>query len=140
MKSFYTLFLFLLFVATSFTSKAQENKQQKNEKEVSIEKVKVYYFHNERRCATCNAVEEVTKTALNEYYPEQVKAGIVTFQSLNIEDGENESIVKELHISGQTLLIIADGKKKDLTNDAFMYARSNPDKLKEKIHKAIGTI
>lgn len=140
MKSFYTLFLFLLFSATSFTAQAQDEKQQKNEQEISIEKVKVYYFHNERRCATCNAVEEVTKTTLNEYYPEQVKAGVVTFQSLNIEDSKNKSIAKELRISGQTLLIITDGKKKDLTNDAFMYARSNPDKLKEKIHKAIGTI
>lgn len=140
MKSFYAIFIFLIFFATSFTSKAQDEKPQKNEQEISIEKVKVYYFHNERRCATCNAVEEVTKTALKEYYPEQVKTGVVTFQSLNIEDSKNESIAKDLRISGQTLLIITDGKKKDLTNDAFMYARSNPDKLKEKIHKAIGTI
>ncbi len=35
---------------------------------------------------------------------------------------------------------VKDGKKKDLTNDAFMHARSNPEKLKEKIHKTIGTL
>jgi len=140
MKNIYAISLFLLFFSTSFTINAQDDKQQKKEQEISIEKVKVYYFHNERRCATCNAVEEVTKTALNEYYPEQVKAGVVTFQSINIEDDENKSLAKELRISGQTLLIITDGKKKDLTNDAFMYARSNPDKLREKIRKTIGTI
>ena len=140
MKNFYTILLCLLFSGTFFTIQAQDAQQLKNVQEVSTEKVKVYYFHNERRCATCNAVEEVTKTALNEYYPEQLKAGTVTFQSLNIEEDVNEALAKELRISGQTLLIIINGKKKDLTNDAFMYARSNPEKLMEKIHKTIGTI
>ena len=140
MKNFYAILLYLLFSGTIFTIQAQDVQQLKDKQEVSTEKVKVYYFHNERRCATCNAVEEVTRSALNEYYPEQLKAGTVTFQSLNIEEDVNEALTKELRISGQTLLIIKDGKKKDLTNDAFMYARSSPEKLMEKIHKTIGTI
>ena len=140
MKNLSVIFLCLLFSGTLTPIQAQNNQQLKDNQEISSDKVKVYYFHNERRCATCNAVEEVTKTALDEYYSEQLKAGIVTFQSLNIEDDENESIAQELRISGQTLLIIINGKKKDLTNDAFMYARSNPEKLKEKIHKTIGNI
>ena len=59
---------------------------------------------------------------------------------MNIEDDTNKSIARELNVSGQTLLIVIDGKKNDLTNDAFMYARTNPNKLKEKIQKTIGTI
>lgn len=116
--------------------------QEENNSEVKIKetKVEVYYFHNTRRCATCNAVEDVTKATLEESYSEQYKEGELTFTSLNLEEEEGEKVARKLKVSGQTLLIIVDGKKKDLTNDAFMYARSKPDKLKAKIIKTIGTI
>ncbi len=140
MKNSNYILAFLLFAGSLFTVQAQNEQTIKENQDISTDKVEVYYFHNTRRCATCNAVEEVTKTALDEYYPEQMKSGTITFQSLNIEEDVNEPLAKKLHVSGQTLLIVKDGKKKDLTNDAFMHARSNPEKLKEKIHKTIGTL
>ena len=139
MKNFSYILACLVFFGTMFTINAQED-QQISEENISSEKVEVYYFHNTRRCATCQAVEDVTKSSLEDLYPEQFKKGEVTFQSLNIEDDANEALARDLNVSGQTLLVVKSGKKKDLTNDAFMYARSNPDKLKEKIKKAIGTI
>ena len=139
MKKYNLVLSILLFLGCMLNLNAQDLQQTKVEK-ISSEKVEVYYFHNTRRCATCEAVEEVTKNSLKELYPEQFKSGEVTFQSLNIEDKENEALARKLKVSGQTLLVVKDGKKKDLTNDAFMNARSNPDKLKEKIHKTIGTI
>jgi hypothetical protein len=40
--------------------------------------------------------------------------------------------------AGGQALIITNGKKNiDLTNKGFMYARSNPDKLKAAIEKAV---
>ncbi len=140
MKSFQISLVGLFFMTLLFSVQAQDEQQVKEKQKISNSTVEVYYFHNTRRCATCQAVEDVTKSALEEYYPEQMKSGTVTFQSMNIEDDTNKSIARELHVSGQTLLIVIDGKKKDLTNDAFMYARTNPDKLKEKIKKTIGTI
>jgi ABC-type enterochelin transport system ATPase subunit len=74
---------------------------------------------------------------MEESYPEQMKSGVITFQSLNIEEGETEALAKKLGVSGQTLLIVKGDKKTDLTNDAFMYARTKPDKLKEKVKNAI---
>lgn len=129
----------LIFLSLSFALKAQDVQSAKEEI-VSTEKVEVYYFHNTRRCATCQAVEDVTKSSLKELYPEKLKKGELIFQSLDIEEDENEALAKKLNVSGQTLLVVKNGKKKDLTNDAFMYARNSPEKLKEKIKKAIGTI
>lgn len=115
-----------------------QNTSVNEEQSIATTKVEVYYFHNTRRCATCQAVESVTKETLEETYPEEMKNGEIIFQSLNIEDYENESLAKEFEISGQTLLFIKDGEKKDFTNDAFMYARSNPEKFKKKIKQFIG--
>jgi hypothetical protein len=112
----------------------------KEEKNIATTTVEAYYFHNTRRCATCLAVESVTKETLEGTYAEAMKNGLVTFHSLNIEDEENEALAKKLEISGQALLLIKNGEKMDLTNDAFMYASSNPEKLKKKIQQFIGDI
>lgn len=88
----------------------------------------VYYFHYTRRCATCNAVEETTIQALKEFYGDKVK-----FTSLNLDDDEPKIIAKSMEVNGQSLVIMANGKKFDLTNEAFMHALNNPDKLKHKI-------
>lgn len=97
--------------------------------------VKVYYFHNTRRCATCKAVESVTKEALKEYYNNKVP-----FESVNIEEKANKEFVKQYKVAGQTLLIVGKGKPQNITNVAFMNARSNPKKLKAKIKSIIGEL
>ena len=136
MKSYYYLFICLLLLGS--TNIQAQSTSVNEEKSIATTKVEVYYFHNTRRCATCQAVESVTKETLEETYPEEMKNGEIIFQSLNIEDDENESLAKKFEISGQTLLFIKDGEKKDFTNDAFMYARSNPEKFKKKIKQFIG--
>lgn len=138
MKNYYYLFICVLLMGSA-NIQAQDTSVNE-EQNIATTKVEVYYFHNTRRCATCQSVESVTKEALEETYPEEMKNGEIIFQSLNIEEDENEELAKELEISGQTLLFIKDGEKMDLTNDAFMYARSNPDKLKKKIKQFIGDI
>lgn len=97
--------------------------------------VKVYYFHNTRRCATCKAVEDVTKEALSENYGKKVP-----FESVNIEENTSKALAKKYGVAGQTLLIVGKGKPQNLTNFAFMNARTNPDKLKTKITSVIGKL
>lgn len=140
MKSYIYIIASLLFMGTLFTAQAQDTEQKINVQEISTQKIEVYYFHNTRRCATCEAVESVTKSALKENYAEQMENGKITFQSLNVEDDANEPLARKLKVSGQTLLFVKDGKRKDLTNDAFMYARTNPEKLTNKIIKTVDTL
>jgi len=100
-------------------------------------KVEVYYFHFTRRCATCNKVETVSKEALETQYPEQLKKGDIFFQSVNLDEKEGETLGKKYKIEGQTLIVICGDKSVDLTEKAFMYAVSDPVKLKAEINKAI---
>lgn len=118
--------------------KAQTAEKTTNKTETEI--TEVYYFHNTRRCATCEAVESVTKKALEESFSSELENGTLIFTSLDIEDDANEPTTRKYKVSGQTLLIVKNGKQKNLTNDAFMYARSNPEKLKTKIRDAINKL
>jgi len=140
MKTNYFVLIVVLLISTAFYGHAQTEETEKDNSSISERKLEVYYFHNTRRCATCQAVETVTKNTLEESYPEQFKNGLITFQSLNIEDDKNEPLARKLHVSGQTLLFVKNGKKKDLTNDAFMYARTKPEKLQEKIIKTVDSL
>ncbi len=97
--------------------------------------VKAYYFHATRRCATCQAVESVTEEALKEYYGTKI-----SFQSINREEDKENPMLAQYKVSGQTLLIIKGDKVVNLTNDAFMNARTNPDKFKAKLKSTIDSM
>ncbi len=131
--------LTLIVLLISLVSCSSINgKEEKPDAIISkTEKVEVYYFHYTRRCVTCTKVENVTKAALEEFYAEEMKSGDVVFKTINLDEPESEEIAGNLEISGQTLLIVAGDKKENLTTDAFMNAKSNPDKLREIIKSTI---
>lgn len=87
--------------------------------------VNVYYFHYKRRCLTCRTVEDESKKIVRELYGDNVG-----FASIDLEEEEGQQLAEKLDVQGQTLLI-TDGKAMiNITNEGFMYAKSNPDKLK----------
>jgi hypothetical protein len=131
-----TLIFGMLLGVFSFCH-AQTTTENPGEEGASFVQTEVYYFHFTHRCATCMAVERESKKALHELYPEEMKSGDMTFVSLNLDEKTNGPLAEELKVSGQTLLIIKGDKRKDLTNTAFMYARTNPEKLKKAISEAI---
>lgn len=94
--------------------------------------ITAYYFHATHRCATCQAVEKVSKEYIEENYSEKVN-----FISLNREEEQNKDLVEKYQIGGQTLIIVFQDEVVNLTNDAFLNARSNPEKLEEIIKSTI---
>ncbi len=100
-------------------------------------KVEVYYFHFTRRCMTCNNVEKVSKETVEKQYSEKVKAGEISFRSINLDEKDGEAIGAKLKVEGQTLLIVSGDKRVDLTEKGFLYANNSPEKLKAEIKKAI---
>jgi hypothetical protein len=126
----------ILFVALSLfacNAKTSDNQTSENQTSASVisDDIQVYYFHNTKRCATCNAVEDETKMALELFYEEHMKAGSIEFTSLNLEEEEGESMAQALQVSGQTLLIVRGKTQVNLTNEGFMNARTNPTKFHE---------
>ena len=142
MKKRFILSALIVFSISSMSFNLSNNQKITDVKknQFGSKNVKVYYFHNARRCATCQAVEDVTKKSLKELFPEMIKTGQIVFKSLDIEDNDNEPLVKKYKVSGQTLLFVSNSNKVNLTNDAFMYARTNPEKLKEKIKKTVNKL
>lgn len=132
MKAVQLLFLLSVFSGIFVSCVAQTNKNENEIKTADAENVNVYYFHFSRRCATCMAVESVSQEAVKELYGEKVN-----FAGYNLDDAAGEKMGKQLNVSGQALLIIKGDTKIDITNEGFMNARSNPDKLKQIIKEKV---
>jgi hypothetical protein len=119
------LFLALLIPIISV---AQTN--QKATSTATSDKIEAYYFHFSARCVTCKTVEAQTRQDIEVLYPEKVKSGKMSFQAINLDDASSKAIAEKLQISGQTLLLVKGNQKINITNEGFLYAVSNPEKLK----------
>lgn len=144
MKKLFSTLSFILFIGVvSISAQCCSGSTTDNSKGAIVtnaqnnktSEVKVYYFHATRRCATCEAVEAVSKEAIKEYYGNKV-----SFESINREEEKDNLLVKKYKISGTALLIVNGDKKLDLTNDAFLNARTNPDKFKSKLKSTIDSM
>lgn len=106
-------------------------------------KLKIIYFHSERRCPTCISIEDNTKKTLNTYFAKEVKEATIVFQSINAEEDKNQKLVEKYEADGSSLYLtkINGSKEKttDFTNFAFSYSRNQPEKfiagLKAEIEK-----
>lgn len=106
-------------------------------------KLKIIYFHSERRCPTCISIEDNTKKTLNTYFSEQLKDGTIILQVLNVEEDKNQKMVEKYEADGSSLYITrVNGQKEtttNFTNFAFSYSRNQADKfisgLKAEIEK-----
>lgn len=105
---------------------------------VESDKTEIYYFHNTRRCPTCEAIEKETKKVLNEQaFAEAKEKGELVFKSYNAEDSANKDLIAKLGVTGSSLLVLKDGEKIDLTSKGFMYALKQPEKLQEALRVAL---
>ena len=139
MKLLNTAIIIVLF-AISMVSCNTQTTNNSESTNLGSENMQIYYFHLTKRCATCNAVENETKMALESFFSDKLKNGEIEFISLNIEDAESKDIAKALAVSGQALLIVKGDKKVNLTNEGFMNARTNPDKFHDILKNQIDNL
>ena len=117
-------FLAVLAIGLLITACSGTTKNEKQAVDQSVSKIEVIDFHSTHRCMTCNAIEANTKYTLNTYFPEQLESGEITFQSINVDEKENEKIAEKFEASGTSLFlnVVKDGKEIqiNLTDFAFM--------------------
>lgn len=135
------LLLTSALVLISCNSRKPGGENQKSSEVASItddpDRIQAYYFHFTARCVTCRTIEESTRTNLQALYPEHTRTGMISFQSLNLDDDSCKIVASKLGVSGQTLLLVKGDQKINLTNDGFLYAVPNPEKFKQIINEKV---
>lgn len=69
----------------------------------------VYYFHGTQRCMTCNKIEELARSAVEEGFAEELDAGRLRFESVNVDDAANEHFIRDFQLTARTV-VVAKGK------------------------------
>jgi len=133
----YRLIIALLLLVPAIGCSAQSTRDEGKAPENNSDKIEAYYFHFTARCVTCRTIEANTKENLETLYPQHLKNGMITFQSLNLDEAPNKQIAEKLGVSGQTLLLVKGDQKINLTNDGFLYAVGKPEKFKEIINEKV---
>jgi hypothetical protein len=107
----------------------------------SITKLEIYYFHPDKRCPIDQSIEETIRKMMQTDFAREIKEGTIKFKVLNSDDKANASIVSKYEINTQTLYLVTrvDGKevKKDLSDFAFSYCQSDPEKFKTGLKQEI---
>ncbi len=85
-------------------------------------------------------METESQKAIAALYPSQIKSGKITFKSVNLDDKRSKTLANRCKAEGQALLVISGGKRIDMTDTGFMYARSSPEKLKVGLKKVIDAL
>ncbi|HUX56413.1 MAG TPA: nitrophenyl compound nitroreductase subunit ArsF family protein [Bacteroidales bacterium] len=134
MKNIRFLLAFVLFIPI-ISCNAQSSKKEVSG--TSSDKIEAYYFHFTARCVTCRTIEAKAKEDLETLYPNQMKQGLITFQSVNLEEASSKPLAEKLGVSGQTLLLVKGDQKINITNEGFMYAVVKPEKFKEIINEKV---
>ena len=84
------------------------------------------------------AIEKHTRKVLKEdLFASEMNKKQLEFKSLNSENSVHKKLVKEFGISGSALIVIKKGEKVDLTNQAFLYARTQHEKFKEILRETL---
>ena len=127
-KTFLISFVLITLISISCNSQTNQKPVASVTKSGNVE---VYYFHNTVRCVTCKTVEAEARKNVEMLYADKVKAGNISFTSLNLEEATGKSMGEKLGVNSQTLLIVNGDQKINITNEGFLYAVSQPQKFTE---------
>jgi len=106
------LFLLLLIFSGCSTRNSQEPINNiKNINNTGInpkaDKVEVFLFHTNNRCATCIAIGKLSETTIYEYFQPEIRDGKIEFREVNIDLPENKELSDKFQAVGSALFINA---------------------------------
>lgn len=99
-------------------------------------KLHVYYFHTAKRCPTCLAIEQATEQVLQANYAQHLGDKII-YQAVDLSDLQNTSLANYYQVAWSSLILHRDTLRIDLTQEAFAYARTEPERFQQLLNEHI---
>lgn len=100
----------------------------------------VTYFTTNVRCPSCRKIEELTRQAVENRFPEQVASGSLVFRTVNTDESENKHFVDDYQLVSKTVVVAKrkDGKEIGWENLQDIWLKlSSPDDFDSYVTTAI---
>ncbi|MGN0186936.1 MAG: nitrophenyl compound nitroreductase subunit ArsF family protein [Paludibacteraceae bacterium] len=95
--------------------------------------IEILYFHGKQRCATCRAIEQTVVELTQDELQVAIADGLVYYRAVDIT--VEPQLAERYKVAWSSLIIDCNDEVTNLTDQAFAYARQQPDKLKEEVLK-----
>lgn len=136
------LFIAIIALITSCNNKTEGTSKDLNTN-LKEDRLEIYAFHGTRQCETCKHMKAYTKSTLNKYFKDELNAGTIVYQVVDVDDGENFKIAEKFEATGTALMInkIKNGKEniEDWSDFAFEYANGEKAAYEMELKKMIDT-
>lgn len=132
-------FIGLALTLTCLLSACGGGNSQKNEQtqttvsDTARAPIEIMYFYGKQRCVTCRAIEQVVVELTQNELREAIASGLVHYRA--VDWTQETALAERYEVAWSSLIIDCNGKVTNLTEQAFAYARQQPDTLKEEILK-----
>lgn len=112
-----------------------------NDPQLRENRVEVLVFYGARRCATCHAIEDVSKVFIEENFSAELADGRLVYRTIDISLPENAAIAEKYQVASSSLIVSRrlgeEDQVQDLTRMAFSTARVAPDQFKAGLQEVI---
>lgn len=115
---FTSLMALLLFSASAFGAPADSVKLQPPDSNAAVTpaghgQVIAYYFHGDRRCATCQKLEAYSHEAIETGFADRLNDSTLVWRVINFEQADNEHFAKDYELYSQAVILsrVVDGKE-----------------------------
>jgi hypothetical protein len=71
----------------------------------TVERVEVFYFHGNQRCASCIAVGDLAEKTVNSSFKDELASGRLVFADVNYDLPENAAFASKYNVTGSSLWI-----------------------------------
>ncbi len=140
MKQIVILF-FLISTALACQNEKTVEPQNQTTTTDKTPRVEVLDFYGTHRCVTCKAIEANSKYTLENFFPEEVKAGKLSFKTINVDDEANWDLAEKFEATGTALflnVVDKNGKESHINLTDFAFAKGTnkeafSSELKDKI-------
>ncbi len=69
-------------------------------------KVIAYYFHGKFRCVSCVKIETLSRQAIMEGFPDDLKSGRLEFREVNVDDPQNRHFIDDYQLTNKSLVVV----------------------------------
>ncbi len=108
--------------------------QPADSKTKAAPKIIVYYFHRNRRCNTCRAIEKYTHQAVKKNFAKALASGRIEWKVINYELPVGQRFAKEFKLTTSSVIVakIENGKTVEWKNlvDIWKLVRDKPEFLR----------
>jgi peroxiredoxin len=106
------------------------------------DKIVLLYFHRSERCISCNNAEQYARDTLNTYFPDEVKSGKLSIQSIDYQKDTEMAKKYNVNMQGLKLVEYRGGQEtvKDLA-EIWAYVRDKDaymSYLRDTLNKELG--